>query len=95
MSQAFRNLALDLLDDEHGVNKQAWKTLADMLDDEGCSDIVEAIAAKGGRFRLASETADALRAVKAKEDDDDDEEDEEEDEDDEGVAAEEEDDEDE
>jgi len=72
MSQAFRNLALDLLDDEHGVNKTAWMPLADMLDDHGSADIVEAISVKGGRFRLSGATVAKLRAVLFDEDDDED-----------------------
>ena len=70
---AFRNLAIDLLDDEQGINKTAWKTLAEMLDDAGSDDIVRAIKAKAGRFYLLSGAAAELREVDGEEIDDDDE----------------------
>lgn len=60
MSQALRNLALAILDDEHGINSQAWETLADMLDDDGQSDIVEAVRATEGRFYLTKEASATL-----------------------------------
>ncbi len=63
MNMAVRNLALDLLDDEHGINRQAYKSLADWLDDEGCSDIVDAVDACEGRYYIAAETAQELRQV--------------------------------
>ena len=59
----YRNLALLLLDDEHGVNKQAWKLLADLLADNGDDDIVDAVQEKDGRYCLAHEEALKLAAV--------------------------------
>lgn len=63
MSQALRNLALDLLDDEHGINLQAWKSLADWLEDEGCEDIVAEVDVTEGRAILLSDVAVELRKV--------------------------------
>ena len=63
MGQAFRNLALDLLDDEDGVNQTAWNTLSDMLDDNGDNDITEAVRSVNGRYYLTTDAAALLRTV--------------------------------
>ena len=59
----YRNLALLLLDDEPGINRQAWKLLADLLEDNGDDDIVAAAQEKDGRYCLAHEEAMKLAAV--------------------------------
>jgi hypothetical protein len=61
LGQAFRNFAIDLLDDEHGINSQAWKTLAEMLEDNGHDDIVNLVHAIDGRFYLDHAAAAILR----------------------------------
>lgn len=67
MNMAVRNLALDLLDDEHGVSGKAWKNMIDWLDDEGCSDIIDAVDACEGRFYLTEENAAMLREAQPNE----------------------------
>jgi hypothetical protein len=49
------------LDDEHGINSQAWNTLADILYDYDCQDIVDAVKATEGRYYLTSDAANTLR----------------------------------
>ena len=48
----WRQFAIDLLDDEHGINKQAFEFLADLLADTGNGDIVEAVESAEGRYYL-------------------------------------------
>ena len=63
MNMAVRNLALDLLDDEYGINRQAFNQLADWLEDEECDDIVDAVDACEGRYYIDAEKAKELRQV--------------------------------
>lgn len=58
---ALRNFALDLLDDEYGINKQAFNSLADMLYDDDQEDITNAVDATEGRFYIPTEKANELR----------------------------------
>lgn len=67
MNMAVRNLALDLLDDEYGVNSRAWDSMIDWLDDEGCDDIIDVVDACEGRFYLTEENATMLREVQPNE----------------------------
>ena len=60
--QALRNFALALLDDEHGINKEAFDSLSDMLSDDDQDDIVDAVKASEGRFYLPVFFANGLRA---------------------------------
>lgn len=60
-SQATRNFAIELLDDEHGINSSAWDTLADMLDDNGDSDIIDAVKSTEGRWYLPHDAAKLVR----------------------------------
>ena len=59
----YRNLALLLLDDEYGINRQAWKLLADLLEDNGDNDVIDAVQEKGGRYCLRHQQALELAAV--------------------------------
>lgn len=61
MNMALRNFALALLDDEHGINREAFDSLADMLYDDEQEDITDAVEACEGRFYLNSEKANELR----------------------------------
>lgn len=51
-----RELAITLLNDDHGINVNAWHILRDLLIEEGHEDIVDAVKATEGRFYL-TETA--------------------------------------
>ena len=62
--QALRNFAIDLLDDDHGINRTAWETLSDMLYDADENDIVDAVSAQDGRFYLPEDVVDSLRVRK-------------------------------
>ena len=61
--QTLRNLAIDLLDDEHGINSQAWKILADMLYDTDAIDILDAVEATDGRYYIKTKVARQMRQV--------------------------------
>ena len=47
-----RELALALLNDEHGVNKVAWKILIDLLVKEKHKDILNAVKVQDERWYL-------------------------------------------
>lgn len=48
-----RELAIALLDDEHGISTNAWKMLSAVLEEEGNNeDILNAVKAQDGRFFL-------------------------------------------
>lgn len=51
-----RSLALALLDDDQGINLQAWKILRDILEDEGDTDIIEAVKIQDDRVYLPSDS---------------------------------------
>ena len=63
LGQSFRNFAVDLLDDPHGINEKAWNSLSDMLHDNGHRDIVQATKATDGRFYLYEDDAEDLRQI--------------------------------
>lgn len=48
----FRNLVLNLLDDEHGINGVAWELLKDKLLNVGSDDIVHHVETYNGRYFL-------------------------------------------
>ena len=52
LGNTMRDLAIRLLDDAHGINRQAWKLLGDILEDEGHQDITDAVLPVGDRWRL-------------------------------------------
>lgn len=59
--QSLRKFAIDLLDDENGINDQAWDQLSDLLNINRDDDIVDAVKAQDGRWYLTSEKANELR----------------------------------
>jgi hypothetical protein len=61
--QALRNFALALLDDEQGINSEAWDTLRDLLYDDEQNDIVEAVQSQDGRFYLPGSAVGELRQI--------------------------------
>lgn len=66
--QALRNFAIALLDDEHGINSEAWDSLRDMLDDNEDNDILDAVKCTEGRYYLPLEIIATLhRNVKREE----------------------------
>ncbi len=62
-NKSLRMLALDLLDDEHGVNSSAWDRLRDMLYFNGDQDIIDSVKATEGRYYLEPSAAIALQEV--------------------------------
>lgn len=63
MDMTLRNLALNMLDDEQGISEGAFFELRCKLDNDGQSDIVDAVEACEGRFYLTEENASRLRGV--------------------------------
>jgi hypothetical protein len=61
--QALRNFAFALLDDEYGINGEAWESLHQMLEDDDQEDIIDAVKATEGRYYLTAETANKLRPI--------------------------------
>ena len=47
-----RNLAMELLDDEHGITQEAWEILFQMLERNGDQDIIDAVTGSEGRVYL-------------------------------------------
>ena len=47
-----RKLAIALLDDDDGINSDAWDILRLILIGEGHDDIIDAVKAQDGRFYL-------------------------------------------
>lgn len=60
MNNSLRQLALELLDDDQGINSRAWKTLSDMLYDDEQNDIIDAVKETEGRIYLTSNAVEAL-----------------------------------
>ena len=50
-----RELALELLDDEHGISTDAWAVLQPMLVENGDQDILDAIDGCEGRVYLSED----------------------------------------
>jgi hypothetical protein len=63
-----RKLAILLLDDENGINKDAYRELAKELIAEGHTDIVNAVTAQNGRYYLGEDDAADLAAVNSQSD---------------------------
>ena len=63
--QELRNFALDLLDDEQGINSKAWDTLSFLLYRDSQTDIYDAVKAQDDRWYLPSDVARTLRQTLA------------------------------
>lgn len=50
--QGWRQFAIDLLHDEHGINNEAMKFLSGLLEDTGNGDILDAVESSEGRYYL-------------------------------------------
>jgi len=61
--KGLRSFAIDLLDDEYGINRTSYKVLSDMLYDDDQQDIVDAVKESDSRFYLTRDAADILRQV--------------------------------
>ncbi len=61
MKDMIRALAIELLDDEHGIKESAMELLGTLLKENGEVDILDAVKATEGRFYLMAETADLFR----------------------------------
>lgn len=60
-TKQIRTLAIELLDDENGINAKGYDLLEDLLNETGNSDIVNAVDAQNGRFFLGEEVAEQFR----------------------------------
>ena len=63
METGIRTLALDLLDDDLGINKRAFRTLSDLLLESGNADVVDAVSENDNRVYLSSNAAKCLRDI--------------------------------
>ena len=51
-NETLRKLAVQLLDDDDGINESAWDTLSEALEENGELDILQAVDAADERFYL-------------------------------------------
>lgn len=63
LGQELRDFAITLLDDDHGINSEAWDALNHMLYDNGDIDIIATVQVVEGRYLLPSATVAHLRSV--------------------------------
>lgn len=63
METGIRSLALELLDDNFGVNKRAFNTLSDLLLESDNADVVDAVSENEGRVYLSASAAECLRNI--------------------------------
>lgn len=56
-----RQLAILLLDDENGINSEAYEALASILHETGNQDILDAVEANNGRYWIGEDDAQALK----------------------------------
>ena len=63
MHTKVRNLAIELLDDGHGINEPAFLELHKLLVLTENEDVAKAVVADGGRYFIGEVEAEALRAV--------------------------------
>jgi len=61
--QKVRSLAIELLDNENGINEAAYDILRDMLVETENEDVVNAVEATDGAFYIYEEDAEDLRKV--------------------------------
>jgi len=61
--QKVRGLAIELLDNENGINEAAYNILRDMLIETGNEDVANAVEATDGAFYIYEEDAADLRGV--------------------------------
>ena len=65
MNKKIRLLAILLLDDQDGINSEAYEQLAAMLHETSNQDILDAVEANGGRYWISEEDAVILKQVNA------------------------------
>lgn len=58
-----RIFAITLLDDENGINEDAFNMLAPELFNAGCQDVLDAVECQDGRYYLGEDDAQDLLAV--------------------------------
>lgn len=61
MKQKIRNLAISLLDDENGINAEAYEQLQELLIETGNDDICNATNASDNRVFIGENDAEVLR----------------------------------
>jgi len=54
-SYKLRELAIELLDDEHGITQDAWAVLHEALERDEHNDIISAVDGNSGRVYLPSD----------------------------------------
>lgn len=62
--QDIRNMVINLLNDEHGVNALGYNGLRDFCNDNGWQDIIVVVDAQDDRFFLHEDVAEILSQVK-------------------------------
>jgi hypothetical protein len=58
-----RNLAISLLDDEHGISENGYNKLREVLVETENLDIVRATDAANGRYFISEDSAEYLKTV--------------------------------
>ena len=62
-NEEFRQMIIDLLDDEHGINEKAFNRVSLLAENTGNDDIVSSTSATEGRWYLGEDDAEELRQV--------------------------------
>jgi hypothetical protein len=62
-NEELRLLVINTLDDEHGVNEIAYKSIEALCDEQGWIDIIEAVRSSNGRHYLDEDVSEDLRVI--------------------------------
>tara|TARA_R110002126_G_scaffold253231_3_gene396275 strand:- start:1384 stop:1635 length:252 start_codon:yes stop_codon:yes gene_type:complete len=60
MNLELRKLAILVLDDEHGIAESAYNQLVDMLVNNECQDILDAVDGSDGRYYIGEDVAEQM-----------------------------------
>ena len=60
-TERLHQLALALLDDDHGINEKAWQILCTILIDNDCGSILNQVRGTEGRYYIDENAASLLR----------------------------------
>lgn len=61
LNQKIRVLAINLLDDEHGINEDGFDSLTSLCHETSNQDILDAVESSNGRYYLGEDDAEVLR----------------------------------
>jgi len=64
-NKLIRNLALSLLDDQHGINKEAYDQLEHILNESGEQDILDNVKSNHNRYWIEEYDAEQLKSISA------------------------------